>query len=175
MANKNRNVVIAYFDTKERANEAVEQLRSWDQANPDILLGGIGLMTWDGEKIITEKGGNRAAGTGAKAGALIGVAAAVLSGGIGLVVGSVVGATGGALLGALRKKGLHLTDEQLTEITDQIKGGKSAVVVMADDEEVNGTAAVLEAMGGTTQYVPVSGEVLDEMEKAAEIDQLGDI
>jgi hypothetical protein len=175
MANKNRNVVIAYFESLAKANAAIEQLREWDKSNPDILLGGIGLMYWDGQKIVTEQAGNRAAGTGAKVGTVVGVAAGILTGGVGLIGAALVGMTGGALVGALKKKGIHVTEEQLANITEQIKAGKFAVVAMADENEVNPTAAVLEAMGGTTQYVPVSAEAVDEMQAAADAANMGDV
>jgi hypothetical protein len=174
MANKNHNVVIAYYESLAKANAAIEQVREWDKSNPDILLGGIALMYWDGEKIVTEQAGNRASGTGAKVGTAVRIAAGILTGGVGLIAAGLVGMTGGALVGALKKKGIHITDEQLANITDQIKGGKFAVVIMADENEVNPTASVLEAMGGTTQYVPVAPEVIDEMNKAKDVAELGD-
>jgi hypothetical protein len=173
MANKNRNVVIAYYESLQKANAAIEQLREWDRSNPDILLGGIALMYWDGQKIVTEQAGNKAAGTGAKVGTVVGVAAGILTGGVGLIGAALVGMTGGALVGALKKKGIKITEEQLANITDQIKGGKFAVVVMADENEVNPTAAVLEAMGGATQFVPVSADAVDEMQAAADVANMG--
>ena len=69
MPNRNRNVVMAYFASAEKADEAASQLKSWDQANEGIKLGGIGILVMNEGKIETRRVGARMTGAGAKAGA----------------------------------------------------------------------------------------------------------
>ena len=88
MANQNKNVIISYFDSVEKATAAAEGLKTWDKANDDIKLGGIGVLTVENGEVKTHNIGATAAGAGAKAGTVIGIVAGVLSGGIGLVGGA---------------------------------------------------------------------------------------
>ena len=87
MANKNKHVIIGYFPSREAATEAAAQLKTWDKANKDIKLGGIGILTADKGTIKTRMVGRRASGTGAKWGLILGAATGILSGGVTLVGG----------------------------------------------------------------------------------------
>lgn len=51
MGNKNKHVIIGYFLNQEAATESVQQLKDWDNANDDIKLGGMGVLTWDKGKL----------------------------------------------------------------------------------------------------------------------------
>ena len=76
MANKNRNLIIAYFPSVDEAKKAADNLRNWDKASDNIKLGGIGIITEDDDgKLKTQKVGARAAGTGAKWGTIVGAVA----------------------------------------------------------------------------------------------------
>ena len=112
MANKNRNLIIAYFPSKDKAEKAAEHLKDWDKSRGDIKLGGIGIITLDEKgKLKTHKVGARAGGTGAKWGTILGAAAGILSGGVTLVGGAVVGLAAGTVAGALFHKKIGMTDE----------------------------------------------------------------
>jgi predicted flap endonuclease-1-like 5' DNA nuclease len=150
MANKNKNVIISYFANKEAATDAAQQLKAWDKAHDDIKLGGIGILTWEKEKIKTRLVGNRASGTGAKWGTILGVAAAILTVPVGLG-GIAVGLAGGALMGTLFHKHLGLTDEDKARLEAHLRAGGAAVVVMADDDEVDPAKAELAALGGRVE------------------------
>ena len=97
MGNKNKHVIIGYFPNQDAATESVQQLKDWDNANDDIKLGGIGILTWDKGKLKTRKVGSRAGGTFAKWGLILGAAAGILSGGVTLIGGAAAGAVGGAV------------------------------------------------------------------------------
>jgi uncharacterized membrane protein len=168
MANKNQNVIIAYFPSADKADMAANQLKEWDQRYEDVKLGGIAIMAWDGEKIETHTVGARASGTGAKVGTTLGVIAAVLSGGVTLVGGVAVGAIGGALFGSLKRKGTKLSEQDIATITQELKSGKAALVVMADDNEVKPTQNQLVGLGGTVTGFAVPAEAMTEVEKAAD-------
>ena len=136
MANKNKHVIIGYFPGKEAATEAAAQLKAWDKANKDIKLGGIGILTADKGKIKTRKVGNRASGTGAKWGLILGAATGILSGGVTLIGGAAAGVVGGAVLGALFHKSLGLTDADKERLELHLQDGGAALVIMADEHEV---------------------------------------
>jgi uncharacterized membrane protein len=168
VANKNKNVVIATFVSADKADMAANQLKSWDKANDDIKLGGIGILAWDGQKIATRKIGARATGTGAKAGAILGVITGVLSGGVTVVGGALAGVIGGAVLGTLKRKGFSLSEADQVRLADELKSGKAAIVAMADDQEVEPTKAELSRLGGQVMHFAVLAEAMTEVEKLAE-------
>jgi uncharacterized membrane protein len=170
MPNKDRNVVLAYFPSADKADMAANSLKEWDQANADIKLGGIAILTASDGKVAVRKVTPRSAGAGAKAGTIVGVVAAVLSGGVTLVGGVLVGAAGGALLGSFRKKGVKLTDADQQKMVAELNTGKAAVVVMVDDNEVEPTQKQLMSygMGVQVDNFEVPAEAMAEVEKAAE-------
>jgi uncharacterized membrane protein len=167
MANQNKNVIISYFDTVEAASTAAEGLKVWDKANDDIKLGGIGILTVENGELKIHSVGAKATGTGAKAGTVIGIMAGVLSGGIGLVGGALAGLAGGALLGSLKHKSLGLTDGDLDQFKAELTGGKTALVVTADDSEVNDTLLQIEGLGGKVVSYTADQEAMDAINAAA--------
>jgi uncharacterized membrane protein len=148
MANQNRNVIIAYFESAEKANAAAEGLKSGDKANDAIKLGGIGIISHVDGKLETHNVGASSTSSGAKAGVMIGLVAGVLSGGLTLVGGALAGLAGGAALGSLKHKSLGLTDGDMATFNAELTEGKVALVVTADDHEVNDTLREIEKLGG---------------------------
>ena len=112
MANKNKHVIIAYYPGADKADQAANHIKDWDKANDDIKLGGIGILTWDKDKVQTRKVGARATGKGAKWGIALGAVTGILSGGVTLVGGALAGVAGGALVGALFHRSLGLSDDE---------------------------------------------------------------
>jgi uncharacterized membrane protein len=167
MANQNKNVIISYFESADKAVEAAEGLKSWDKANDDIKLGGIGILTMANGEIKTVNIGNKATGTGAKAGVAIGLVTGVLSGGITLIGGALAGLAGGALLGSLKHKSLGLTDGDLEQFKTELTNGKAALVVTADDEEVNPTLAEIEKLGGKVVSYTADQDAISAINQAA--------
>lgn len=148
MSNKNKNVIIAYFDSAEKAHTVAEALKLWDKANDDIKLGGIGILTMADGEIKTDNVGARATGTGAKVGTVIGLVTGILSGGLTLVGGALAGLAGGTLLGSLKHKSLGLTDGDYDQLKADLANGGAALVVTADDDEVNDTLLQIQDLGG---------------------------
>jgi predicted flap endonuclease-1-like 5' DNA nuclease len=167
MANKNKNVIISFFDNKEAAAAAAQSLKTWDKAHDDIKLGGIGILTWENEKIKTRLVGNRATGTGAKLGVILGVAAGVLSGGVTVLGGALVGVAGGALMGTLFHKHLGLKDADKQRLEQHLQSGGAVVVVMADADEVDATKAELAVLGGKVENYVVPEVTVAEIEEAS--------
>ena len=155
-----KQLVLAFFDTEDEADRAVDHLKQWDKASKEIKLGAIGMLVKDGKgKIKTHKLGSRKTGTGAVLFALVGV----LSGGITVVGGAVIG----AIFGSLFHKGLGMSKEDLARIGGELDGGKAAVAVLADPQEAAAITAKLAELGGQPETHEVSEEVVQEAETAA--------
>jgi uncharacterized membrane protein len=170
MADAAERAVTAYFDSAAQAEQAAQDLMRWDQANDDIKIGAIGVLTKDAEgKLATKNLSARNTGKGAKIGLGLGALAAVFSGGLTLIPTALAGAAGGGLVGALSKKGLGMSDEDLQQLSAQLEGGHAALLVLCDEPDVEATAAQLAASGGTVRRPAdaVSPEALQEAAQAA--------
>lgn len=167
MANKNKNVIIAYFESAEKAGAAAEGLKSWDKANEAIKLGGIGIISQVDGKLETQNVGAVATGTGAKVGTAIGLVTGILSGGITLIGGALAGVAGGAVLGSLKHKSLGLTDGDMETFKNELTGGKAALVVTADDDEVNDTLQEIEKLGGKVVSYTADRDAMEAINMAA--------
>lgn len=169
MANKNRNLIIAYFPDVDAAQTAAKDLKHWDKAQDDVKLGGIGIVTVDEKgKLKTHKVGARAGGTGAKWGTILGVTAGILSGGVTLVGGAVVGLAAGSVAGALFHKHIGMSDDDKERLAHHLQDGGAALAVMADDDEVEPAKAELINLGGAVESYIVPDETVDEIEAAAD-------
>ena len=90
--NKNDHLVVAYFDSKDQAEQAADSLKSWDKASEDIKLGALAVVSKNEKgKVETTKLGPRNTGKGAKVGVIAGVAAGVLTGGLSILGGALLG------------------------------------------------------------------------------------
>jgi uncharacterized membrane protein len=167
MSNTNQNVIIAYFPSLEAADAAGQNLKDWDKANDDIKLGGIGILHVENNEIKIRNVGARESKTGAKAGVIIGVITGILSGGITLIGGALAGLAGGAVLGALKHQNLGLTDGDIEQMKTELTSGKAALIVTADDDEVNDTMAEITRLGGNVVSYTADREALETLALAA--------
>ena len=167
MANKNRNLIIAYYPSKYKAEQAAKDLKNWEKSQNAIKLGGIGIITEDEEgNLKTKKVGAYATGTGAKWGLILGLRP-ILSGGITLIGGAIAGLAGGAVAGALFHKKIGMDDDDKARLIQHLKDGGAALAIMADDEEVDPTKFELSSLGGEVESYTVPEETADELEAAA--------
>jgi uncharacterized membrane protein len=165
MAKTETQLVIAYFDDVDKADEAAKALKNWDKANDEIKLGAIGVLhQTDKGKIKTKKYGQHNTGKGAKIGLLLGVLAALL-GPATLVAGAAYGAVGGGIVGSFSRKGLGLSDEDLANIKTQLADGKAALAVLAEPNEVEAVTAKLSSLGGAAE---AHDAPTDEIQQVAE-------
>ena len=169
MAKKDRHVIIAYFPGADKADMAANQLKAWDKATDSIKLGGIGILTWQEGKIHTRKVGAHATGKGAKWGVILGAATGILSGGVTLIGGALAGTAGGALIGAFYHKNLGLSDQDEARLQQRLQDGGAALVVMADEEEIEPTQAELAYLGGEVENYKIPEETMNQMEKATDV------
>jgi uncharacterized membrane protein len=174
MGDKNKHVIIGYFPGDEEAKKAADQIKKWDKASKDIKLGGIGILTMKKGNIKTRKVGRRAGGTGAKWGMALGAATGILSGGVTLIGGAVAGAAGGAVMGAMFHKSLGLTDADKKRLEQHLQDGGAALIVMADEKEVNPTKAEMAGLGGRVEDYQVPEETMDQVEKSTDVEPVAD-
>ena len=155
-----KQLVLAFFDTEDEADRAVDHLKQWDKASKEIKLGAIGVLVKDDKgKIKTHKLGSRKTGTGAVLFALAGV----LSGGITVVGGAVIG----AIFGSLFHKGLGMSRKTWPASAANWTAAKQRVAVLADPQEAAAITAKLAELGGRPETHEVSEEVVQEAETAA--------
>jgi uncharacterized membrane protein len=175
MANKNRNLIVAYFPDVDSADSAAQQLKHWDKSIKEIKLGGMGIITEENGELKTHLVGARAAGTGAKWGTIIGATGGfatgvmavmgVLSGGLGLIPGAVAGLAVGAASGALLHKRIGMADDDRTHLQAHLQDGGAALAVMVDDYEIESTKTEITSLGGDVNHFVLPEDVMDEVEE----------
>ncbi len=175
MANKNRNLIVAYFDSVEAADAAAQQLKLWDKEEDAIKLGGMGIISLEDGNLKTHLVGARATGTGAKWGSILGATGGlatgimavtgVLTGGIGLIPGAIAGLALGVAGGSLFHKRIGMTDEDRARLEEHLRDGGAALAVMADDHEVEPTKAEIAALGGDVEHYAIPVQVMDEVDE----------
>ena len=165
--NKNDHLVVAYFDSKDQAEQAADSLKGWDKANEDIKMGAIAVVNKNEKgKVETTNLGPRNTGKGATIGVIAGAAAGLLSGGLTIVGGALLGGILGGGAGALTKQGIGLSQEDLDRMSSELDAGHAALLVMADAEEVADTTAELTRLGGRAQASEVAPEAVAQAEQA---------
>ncbi len=167
------HAVIAVFDDAAKAEQVAHEMMAWDKANEDIKLGAIGLLTrqvrdWGQGDIKTQNFSSRNTGKGAKVGMGLGVLAAVVSGGLTLIPGAVGGAVVGAAAGSLSRTGLGITQDERQQLAKELEGGRAALLVMCDEDEVTAVTDYLAAAGGKPQSHPIDDADLQAASAAAE-------
>jgi uncharacterized membrane protein len=165
--NKNDQLVVAYFDSKDQAEQAADALKSWDKASEDIKLGALAVVSKnDKGKVETTKMGPRNTGKGAVIGVIAGAAVGLLTGGLSIVGGAILGTALGAGAGALSKQGIGLTQEDMDQMKSEVDAGHAALLVMVDAAEVADTTAELTRLGGKAQAREVAPEAVTQAEQA---------
>jgi uncharacterized membrane protein len=165
--NKNDQLVVAYFDSKDQAEQAADSLKNWDKASEDIKLGALAVVSKNEKgKVETTKLGPRNTGKGAKVGVIAGVAAGVLTGGLSVLGGALLGGVLGGGAGALTKQGIGLSKEDLDHMNSELDAGHAALLVMVDAAEAADTTAELTRLGGKAQANEVAPEAVAQAEQA---------
>jgi predicted flap endonuclease-1-like 5' DNA nuclease len=155
----NNEVVLAFFNDEDAADDAVEALKAWDKTNPDVKLTSIGVMVLDNKgKIKTHKMGSRSAMKGAG----IGLVAAVV-----FPPSLLAGVVGGGLLGSLHHKSLGLNTDDRNRIAAELAGGKAAVAATVKQGDETAVSDKLAALGGVAEVHEVPEEAVAEVEAVA--------
>jgi len=153
-------VVLGFFNDEPSADDAVDALKAWDKIDDSVKLNAIGVLVLDENsgKIKTHKLGRRSIGKGAGIGILLAVIAPPTL---------LAGAIGGGALGALHRKGLGMTAQEQDWVASQLSGGKAAVGVLVNEDQVGAVYSKLAELGGTPESHPVAEEALEEAAEAA--------
>ena len=150
-----KRLVIAIFDTEAAADAAADALRH----SAVVVDDAIAVLALDERgDLKTHKVGATSGGKGAGAGLVLGLLGPV---GIG------VGVVGGALLGKLHHKNLGLDDGDRERLGAALRGGKAAVGVLADRDELVALESTLVGLGGTTEAHEFDEAVLREAVESA--------
>ena len=150
-----KRLVISICDSEADADAAADALRNTGAVVDDAI--GILVLDEHGE-LKTHKVGPTSGGKGAAVGAVLG-----LLGPIGLGVG----VAGGALLGHLHHKSLGLDDADRDRLGVALRGGKAAVGVLADPDELVAAESILLDRGGATTAHAFDAAVLSEVTDGA--------
>jgi uncharacterized membrane protein len=150
-----KRLVVSIFGAEADADEAAAALRQAGAVVDDAI--GVLVLDERGE-LKTHKVGATSGGKGAAAGAVLG-----LLGPIGLGVG----AAGGALVGKLHHKDLGLDDADRERLGTALRGGKAAVGVLADPDELIAVESILVGRGGETEAHEFDEAVLREAADSA--------
>ncbi len=173
MAEKDNELVIAYFPSAEEAESAGQHLKAWDEERKDIELGAMSIITMnDKGDLKEEKVGARSGRKGAKWGAIAGAALGILSGGVTLIGGAIVGLAAGGLGGSFFHKAIGMDDADQARLENHLKEGGAALAVMMDDDELEATITELKRKNVAVDTYNVPQKVLDDMERMAKGDQV---
>jgi hypothetical protein len=168
MATTKRSTVVGVFDTRDRARQAVEELRSSGFSDADITMvmhrdlhGDVEVTDLDAAKAARVSGESKAgegavvgAATGAIAGGALAVATVLLPG-VGMILtfgtlaatlfGAAAGAVGGGLIGSL--VGHDFPEEHAHFYEAELKAGRVLVGVRAGDRAAE-AEGVIRRCGG---------------------------
>jgi hypothetical protein len=151
-----KRLIIAIFDAEADAHAAATAIKETGASVDDAIA--VLVLDKDG-KLKTDKVGTTSAGKGAAVGAALALLGPV---GFGLGIG------GGALLGKLHRKNLGLDDADRERLTTALQGGKAAVGVVANLDELVAVESILAGRGGVTE-----AHDLDEAALTEAIDSAG--
>ena len=105
---------------------------------------------------------------------ILGAATGILSGGVTLIGGAAAGLVGGTVMGALFHKSLGLTDADKERLELHLQDGGAALVIMADEHEVEPTKAELARLGGRVEDYLVPEETMAQVEESTDIEPVAE-
>lgn len=149
------DLIVIAFDTEKDAEGAYEKVQ---ELNGDLIvqLSGLALVKVDddGKVHVENPGGVGNIGLGAAGGAMFGTLIGILF--FVPFVGLVFGGLMGALFAGIDKTGLN--SEFRSQVKDQVKAGKSAVVIYTTKITEDKFAAALAPFNGTVIKTSLSEE-----------------
>jgi uncharacterized membrane protein len=151
-AGDQQQLVLAFFDSEDAADQAAEALKNWEGATEYMQVDAIGVLVKDEDgEVKQHKLGRKAGKRGMGVGVALGLVAAIPTGGLSLVAGVVGGGAGGGIIGEFFHKGLKMTDEDVARIGRELDAGHAAVGVLTWDFETDAVTKQLKDSGGTPE------------------------
>ncbi len=173
MAEKDTELVIAYFPSIDEANAAGNAMKEWDKELKHFELGAISILTMDDNgKLKEDKVGARAGGKGAKWGAIAGAALGILSGGVTLIGGALIGLAAGGAGGSFVHKKIGMTDEDQAKLEQHLKDGGAALGIMMDPDEMEAVVYQLNKLDAEVATYNIPQQVLEDVERMAKSEQV---
>jgi len=168
MAKQEQSLVLAAFADVNAAQEALERVKNWDEADEGVKAGAIGVIAKDANGQINEKLlGGRAGGKGAKVGVILGLIAAIPTGGLSLLGGVIGGGVGGGVLGHFVHRNYSLTEADIARIHSALDAGKAFVGVLVPAAQAGAFEDQLKRFGGDTELHEVTEEGEQKAAEAA--------
>jgi hypothetical protein len=133
-----KRLVISIFDAEPDADAAVAALKEARAVGNEAM--GVLVLDEHGQ-LKTHKVGATSGAKGLAAGTVLSLLGPV---GIGVAL------VGGGVLGKLHHKGLGMDDADRERLSAALQGGKAAVGVLADPDEIVGVESILVGRGGDT-------------------------
>ncbi len=179
---ENVQVLVAEFHDEQSAKAAYHELK--DKKNLRLIHMDNSAIIYKDEKgkLHIKETHDMGAGKGAGIGLLLGGALGLLSGGVGVVAAGGVGAVVGGLAAKLHDGGFK--DVRLKEIGESLAPGKSALVVIVEDDELSEMQGHLMenarnimvthlSPGIAAQLVEEGVDEVDELKRAQDTNQIG--
>ncbi|MBL8147857.1 MAG: DUF1269 domain-containing protein [Anaerolineae bacterium] len=168
MAKHEMQLVLAQFDDVAAAEQAVERVKNWDEADDGVKAGAIGIIAKDANGQISDTlAGGRAGGKGAKVGVILGVIAAIPTGGLSLLGGVIGGGVGGGVVGHFVHQNYSLTEADIARIHSSLDAGKAFVGVLVPAEQAGAFEDQLKRFGGDPETHDVTEEGAQKAAEAA--------
>lgn len=159
MAKQEQTLVLAAFADTSAAQEALERVKNWDEADDGVKAGAIGVIAKDANGQISDTlAGGRAGGKGAKVGVILGVIAAIPTGGLSLLGGVIGGGVGGGVIGHFVHQNYSLTEADISRIHGSLDAGKAFVGVLVPAEQAGAFEDQLKRFGGEPETHDVTEE-----------------
>ena len=157
-------VIVAAYTEEKAANEAYEYLR--DSRAVGDLYYQVAAMVWRAEdgKLHINEPDDKSTGAGIGVGAVLGGMIGTLAGPAGIMLG----ASAGAALGGLAARGdSGIPDERLKQIGETLTPGTSALVVLLDESDVEGTQQALAEQGGRVMVTSLDADLAEQLAAGA--------
>jgi uncharacterized membrane protein len=160
---------LAQADQAERALQVLKQ--AIKQKEISILNAAVLVKTADGRvslKEVEDVGSKQGALFGAISGGLIGL----IGGPVGVVIGAVAGAASGSA--AARWLDMGFPDEYLKKVQANLQPGRSALLVLLEQEQVEKVTQVLSEFGGELLRQELTDEMVSQLKGQVESQTPGD-
>jgi uncharacterized membrane protein len=167
MADENLTLYVASYADSASASSDYEDLKDAESTDELVIVGSVVLSRDDDGKItMNERGGGQVAGGGlfgGAAGLVVGLFAPPL------LLSTAIGAGTGAVIGELSKK--HEEKKMGVDVEEYLPSGTSAIVVVLDDQYLDGVDRALTRADRKVNKAIDSGDY-DKIQKA--ISEAGD-
>lgn len=158
---KPQELLVATFDTKEAAEDALKALKKWGKDNKLDVVKAATLKKDEKGHTHVDQDQDVSAGAGTLFGAVTGGLIGLLGGPAGAVVGAAAGAaTGGATAAAVN---FGFSDEEINAIKTSLRPNSSALITVVEDKYAESVNKELKQRSNRTWRRPVPEDYYTNM------------